>query len=99
VGKQSVAHGIYFGGDVFDKVKYTIGWYWKIMVQALNCNFQPWMMKQDYLKNWCKVPYLMWRTKSEKEPKQTYTKKLDMKRVGAALWKYTWINFVVSFRV
>jgi hypothetical protein len=57
------------------------------------------MMKQDYLKNWCKVPYLMWRTKSEKEPKQTYTKKLDMKRVGAALWKYTWINFVVSFRV
>jgi len=25
VGKQSVAHGIYFGGDVFDKVKYTIG--------------------------------------------------------------------------
>jgi hypothetical protein len=93
--KQNVAHGNSFGGDVFDKVKYITGWHWKFVVQVLNCNFQPWMMKH----NCFKTPYLMWRTKNEKELKQSYTKKPDVKIVGAALWNFTWINFVVSFKV
>lgn len=99
MGKQNVADGNSFGGDVFDKVIYIMSSPWKFMVQTLNYNFQPWMMKHDCLRNWYKVPYLMWRTNNGKEFKQTYTKKPDVKRVGATLWNSTWINFVVSFRV
>jgi hypothetical protein len=41
----------------------------------------------------------MWRTKNEKELKQTYTKKPNMKKVGMTILSSIWINFVVSFKV